>query len=281
MAKLQPQMNARLAYVLALCVAATAASLPLPGPAAPPPAPAPTLAPIEDPESPNPAPSSSAAPKLLGHVFVSAFCTTFVERFNVAARTMVADDVRLDDAVAAVRAYEDDFSRLDGAFSAWDHRLQLIAALKDLLVTIPKTQAAVNDLREQAKEATDPQRRDALAESAARLQESVDHQRIVAREMQALVGLMLDMHSAEDTVGHTASGMLAPGEKFNANALDAPVPKPGDVLVGRTHSGVPRGPSAIELVLRVPRDRLVIGDAEAGAAAAAARVVRTCIEESK
>jgi len=274
-------MKARFCYVLALFVAACVAALPLRGPAEPSPSPAPvqTLAPIGDDESHGPAPTSSSSPKLLGHVMVSAFCSTFVERFNVAARTMVENDARLDDAVGAVRGYEDDFSRMDGEFSAWDHRLQLIAALKSLLSTIPKTQAAVDDLRQQAQTATDADRRDALAQSAARLQDSVDHQRIVAQEMQEIVGFMLDTHAAEDTIGHAVAGTLAPGENVKADALDAPVPHPGGALPGKI-GVVARGPSAIEQILRVPRDRRLIGEAESNAAAAASRVVQTCIQEA-
>lgn len=279
-------MKAGLCYALAILMAACVVGLPVRVPAEPTPAPeppsastpAPILAPIGD-ESPGPEPTSGSSPKLIGHITVSAFCASFVERFNVAARTMVANDARLDDAVGAVRGYEDDFSRMDGAFSAWDHRLRLIAALKSLLGTIPKTQAAVNDLREQAKSATDPTRRDALAESAARLQDSVDHQRIVAQEMQEIVGFMLDTHGGDDTIGAAVAGTLAPGEKVMVDALDAPVPHPGDALPGKTSAPM-RGPSSIEQILRVPRDRRLIGEAESNAAAAASRVVRTCVQEA-
>ena len=134
-------------------------------------------------------------------------------------------------------------------------------------------------MREQAKAVTDPERHEALLESAAQLQESVDHQRIVAGEMQELVGLMLDMHTTEDTLAHGVSGILDPREKVNANPLDAPVPHPGDDLPGRI-SVAARGPSSIELVLRVPRDRWIIGNAESGAASAASRIVRTCLREA-
>src|SRR5437016_9639088 len=144
-------MNGGMAFICATCVVAFSAALPSraptePMPASPIPAAGATLAPIGEDEAPTPNPTASSSPKLIGHVIVSAFCASFVEHFNVAARTMVADDTKLDDAVAAVRGYEDDYSRLDGASRAWDHRLQLIAALKELLDTIPKTQAAVNDL---------------------------------------------------------------------------------------------------------------------------------------
>jgi hypothetical protein len=148
-----------------------------------------------------------------------------------------------------------------------------------LLTTIPKTQAAVNDLREQAKTVTDPERRGALLDSAAQLQASVDHQRIVAGEMQELVGLMLDTHTTEDTIAHGVSGMLDPREKVNVNPLDEPVPHPGGDLPGKTSVAL-RGPSSLELVLRVPRDRRIIVDAESGAATAASRVVRTCLQEA-
>ena len=265
----------------AFWVIACVAVLSSPGPAAPVPLPAsaPTLAPIDDDASPEPSPSPGATPKLLGRVSVSAFCSSFVEHFNVAARTMVSNDGRLDDAVAAVRGYEDDFSRMDGAFSAWDHRLRLMAALKELLVTIPKTQAAVDALRAQVLQTDDADRRSALAESAAQLQSSVDHQRVVVYEMQDLMSLMLDMHGSDDTIGHAVGGTLGPGEKVIADALDAPVPHPGDALPGKVAPPA-RGPSAIELVLRVPRDRRLIADAESNAAAAALRVITKCVQEA-
>lgn len=271
-------MHAWVGFALTMWIAALAAMQPAPGPAAP--SPVSTLAPISGDQTPNPAPTSSAAPKLLGHVVVSAFCASFIDRFNVAARTMVADDARLDDAVAAVRGYENDFSRFDGLFSSWDHRLHLMAALKDLLATIPKTQAAVDELRGQAKSADDPQRRDALEQSAEKLQESVDHQRIVAWEMQDLVGLMIDTHTSEDTIAHAQSGILDPKQSFTVDALDAPVPHPGEELATGTATESAQ-PSATEQVLHVPRDRQTIGEAEAGAAAAAARVVRSCVQDAK
>jgi len=277
------RMKARYCRAFAIFAALCIAGLPLRTPADPSPAPAPaqTLAPIGEDGSPAPEPASTASssPKLLGHVTVSAFCAAFVERFNVAARTMVQNDARLDDAVGAVREYESDFSRIDGTFSSWDHRLQLIAALKSLLETIPKTQAAVNDLRAQAQSATEASRHDALVEGAAQLQASVDHQRIVAQEMQEVLGFMLDTHATEDTIEHGVSATLAPGESVKLDALDAPVPHPGDALVGKT-VGAAAGPSAIEQILRVPRDRRLIGEAESGAAVAAARVVQTCVEET-
>src|SRR4029077_12403696 len=110
------------------------------------PAPSPTaaLAPITEDQSPAPAVQSTATPKILGHEVVSAFCSTFVKRFNIAATTMLTNDKLLDDATAAETDYENDFFRLDGATRSWAHRLAMIAALGRILQTFPTTQAAVN-----------------------------------------------------------------------------------------------------------------------------------------
>jgi hypothetical protein len=278
-------MKAWLWYAAALCtatfVAASTTAVPAgsvpPGPSPGSAAPA-ALAPINDDQPPSPTATGTASPKVLGRVFVSAFCKSFVERFNVAAKTMIADDAHLDEATMAVRGYEDDFFRLDGALTSWNHRLQLIAALKDLLGTIPKTQAAVNDLRVQAQSASDLERRQALLESASQLQDSVDHQRLVANEMTDLVDMMLDLHTAEDTIGQSSAGTRAPGEGFHLNAGDAPVPHPGDGLAN-VHNARLGGPSALEWVYHMPRDRQIIGDAEANAATAARRIVRSCAQD--
>lgn len=267
------------ASIAAVTVAVPAGPAPSPQPAPSMSAPA-TLAPIEDYQSPLPSATATASPKILGHVLVSAFCRSFVEHFNVAAKTMLADDARLDDATTAVRGYEDDFFRMDGALTSWNHRLQLMAALKHLLTTIPKTQAAVNDLRTQAQSATDPDRRAALLESTSQLQNSVDHQRVVANEMTDLVDMMLDLHSAEDTIGQASAAMRAPGEHFGVGTGDAPVPHPGDFLPG-VRDGVPSGPSAIETVYHMPRDRQLISNAELNAASAARRIVRSCSDEAQ
>ncbi|HEY7980188.1 MAG TPA: hypothetical protein VID19_01795 [Candidatus Eremiobacteraceae bacterium] len=245
----------------------------------PDPSPAATLAPIGDDQSSAPTVQGTATPKILGHEVVSAYCSTFVARFNVAATTMLADDKLLDDATAAETDYENDFFHLDGAMRSWDHRLAMIAALNQILHTIPKTQAAVNDLRAQAKASTDVERRSALTEGAAQLQTSIDHQRIVANELNDAVDATLDLHTAEDTVGHHNSGLMDERQK-TIDPGDAPVPHPGDSLPSA------RAPhayyaSVVEFVLHMPRDRQLGADAESSAAAAATRVVRSCTQESE
>jgi len=220
---------------------------------------------------------STAPPKVLGRQIVSAFCTTFVARFNDAATTLQTDDKLLDDATAAETDYENDFSRLDGALRSWDHRLALIAALDRIMHTIPKTQAAVNDLRAQAAASADPERRAALTEGATQLQTSVDHQRIVARELNDAVDAMLDLHSAENT--DRVSGLSDQRRIFNAGVGDAPVSHPGDTLPqSRAHAVYYA--SAVESVLHMPRDRQLTAEAESNATAAVTGIVRSCEQES-
>jgi hypothetical protein len=245
----------------------------------PEPSPAATLAPIGDDQSPVPTVQGTATTKILGHEIVSAFCSTFVARFNVAATTMLADDKLLDDATAAETDYENDFFHLDGAIRSWDHRLAMIAALNQILRTIPKTQAAVNDLRAQANASTDVERRAALTEGAAQLQTSIDHQRIVANELNDAVDATLDLHTAEDTVAHHNSGLMDERQKTNVDPGDAPVPHPGDTLPSA------RAPhayyaSVVEFVMHMPRDRQLVANAESNAAAAVTRIVRSCTQES-
>lgn len=222
---------------------------------------------------------STASPKVLGHQIVSAFCTTFVARFNDAATTLHTDDQLLDDATAAETDYENDFSRLDGALQSWDHRLALIAALGRIMHTIPQTQAAVNDLRAQAAATADTARRAALIEGAAQLQTSMEHQRIVARELNDAVDAMLDLHTADDTAGSRVSGLSDTRKIFDVGAGDAPVPHPGDSLP----QSRPRGEyyaSAVESIFHMPRDRQLTADAEANATTAVAGIMRSCEQDS-
>jgi hypothetical protein len=227
----------------------------------------------------TPVVQSTAPPKVLGHQIVSAFCTTFVARFNDAATTLHVDDQLLDDATAAETDYENDFSRLDGALRSWDHRLALIAALGRIMRTIPQTQAAVSDLRAQAAATSDAERRTALIEGASQLQTSMDHQRIVARELNDAVDAMLDLHTAEDTVGSRVSGLSDTRKIFNAGAGDAPVPHPGDTLPqARAHGAYYA--SAVESILHMPRDRSLTAEAESNATAAVAGIMRSCEQDT-
>src|SRR6202158_6488099 len=102
-----------------LSTASSASPLAIVADAPSPPSPPSTLAPIGDEQSPAPTVQGTATTKILGHQVISAFCSTFVARFNVAATTMLADDKLLDDATAAETDYENDFYRLDGAMRSW------------------------------------------------------------------------------------------------------------------------------------------------------------------
>jgi hypothetical protein len=235
-----------------------------------------TLAPA--PPTNAPVVPSTATPKVLGHQIVSAFCTTFVARFNDAATTLHADDQLLDDATAAETDYENDFSRLDGALRSWDHRLALIAALGRIMHTIPLTQAAVNDLRAQAVATSDAGRRTSLMEGAAQLQTSVDHQRIVARELNDAVDAMLDLHTADETAGSPVNGLSDKRKIFNIGAGDAPVPHPGDSLPQSRARGE-YDASAVESILHMPRDRQLTAEAESNATAAVVGIMRSCEQE--
>jgi hypothetical protein len=262
-----------------LSTASSASPLAIATGAPPQPSPGSTLAPIVDQQSPAPAVQGTATPKILGHAVVSAFCSAFVARFNVAATTMLADDKFLDDATAAETDYENDFSRLDGAARSWDHRLAMIAALNQILHTIPKTQAAVNDLRAQAMASADADRRTALTESASQLQTSIDHQRIVANELNDAVDATLDLHTTDDTLGHRVGSLLDGHQRLNVDAGDAPVPHPGDSLPSARPAHAYYA-SAVEYFMHMPRDRQIVANAESNAAAAVTQVVRSCAQES-
>jgi hypothetical protein len=267
------------AVMLAIQLSTASSASPLVIATGAPPSPASTLAPIGDEHSPAPTVQGTATPKILGHAVVSAFCSAFVARFNVAATTMLADDKFLDDAVAAETDYENDFFRLDGATRSWDHRLAMIAALNQILHTIPKTQAAVNDLRAQAMASADADRRTALTESASQLQTSIDHQRIVANELNDAVDASLDLHTTDDTLGHRVGSLLDGHQRLNVDAGDAPVPHPGDSLPSARPAHAYYA-SAVEYFTHMPRDRQIVASAESNAAAAVTQVVRSCAQES-
>jgi hypothetical protein len=202
-------------------------------------------------------PAPTATPKTLGHQTVSAFCTAFVTRYNDAETTLLGDDRLLDDAIAAETDYENDFFRLDGESRRWNHRLSMIAALTQIIHTIPKTQAAVNDLRAQAAASVDAERRAALSEGAAELQTSVDHQRIVADELTDAVDSMLDVHTGDDAISAHHGADLPP------------------VRAAGAYYG-----SALEVIMHMPHDRQLAEDAESNAAMAVTAVVRSCALES-
>jgi hypothetical protein len=263
-------MKVALGFALAVCFAPVIFAVPSSMAA---------VAPSPAPAAPSNAPvlQSTAPPKVLGHQVVSAFCKTFVARFDDAATTLQTDEKLLDDATAAETDYENDFSRIDGALRSWDHRLALIAALDRVMHTIPKTQAAVNDLRGQAAASADPERRAALTEGATQLQTSIEHQRIVARELNDAVDAMLDLHTAENT--DRVSGLSDQRRIFNARVGDAPAQHPGDTLPqSRAHAVYYA--SAVESILHMPRDRQLAAAAESNAAAAVTGIVRSCDQEN-
>jgi hypothetical protein len=288
-------MASRLLFVVALSVAlsVTALGSPLPSTS---PAPgavttaatdAPTLAPIDVAATPGPqASGESGQPKVLGHLFTSAYCSSFVERFNVAATTIVADDQHLTDVDGTLRDIDDNYDRRDGASRVYDDRVKLIDEVSQMLKTIPVTQSAVNDLLAQAKSTTDPDRKAALQESASALQKTVDRQRAVADDLTSVIHVLMDKHTTEDTAEYAINYLLPPGEQeTNISLLDDPVPEPGkDSMMESSPSpspspGATTAPGTVEDVLQWSRQRGIIGTNESRAATAASRVVRICDDE--
>lgn len=277
----------------ALFVAALASPVPASNPA-PTPVPSPTststLAPIDEGSVPVPAASPSPGqPKLIGHIYTSAYCSNFVEHFNTAARGVISTDQHMDAVDLNLRAIEDDWNRTDGAMRVYSDRVSLIATVEQMLKTIPATQAAVNDLLAQAKTTTDPIRKAALQESASQLQKTVDRQRAVAYDLTNVIHVLLDKHKQEDTAEANILRTLPPGQQFvNITALDDPVPDPGsDTMMqpGPTPSPSPGAtptirPGSVEDIMQWSRQRSIIGTAESKAADAADQIVRICNQES-
>jgi hypothetical protein len=107
----------------------------------------------------------------------------------------------------------------------------------------------------------------------------MEHQRIVARELNDAVDAMLDLHTADDTVGSRVSGVSDSRKIFNVGAGDAPVPHPGDTLPqGGSHGAYYA--SAVESILHMPRDRSLTAEAEAKATAVVAGIMRSCEQEA-
>jgi hypothetical protein len=275
----------------ALFVAALASPVPASNPT---PAPSPTstskLAPIDEGTAPVPTASSSpGAPKLIGHIYTSAYCTSFVEHFNIAARGVITTDQHMDAVDLNLRAIEDDWNRTDGAMRVYSDRVTLIATVEQMLKTIPATQAAVNDLLAQAKTTADPVRKAALQESASQLQKTVDRQRAVAYDLTNVIHVLLDKHKEEDTAEANILRSLPDGPRYvNVTALDDPVPEPGtDTMMqpAPTPSPSPGAtptirPGSVEDVMQWSRQRSIIGTAESKAADAADQIVRICNQES-
>lgn len=295
-------MRAYVAMALgaAILVAALASPVPASNPA-PAPAPnpasstaavaAPTLAPLDDGEpdaGSTPAPSTSPGqPKVLGHIYTSAFCTNFVEHFNIATRIVLGNDQNLTSVDHTLRAVEDDWNRTDGAMRVYSDRLALIDSVGKMMRSIPASQAAVNALLAQAKVTTDPARKAALLESTSQLQKTIDRQRAVAYDLSNVIHVLLDKHKADDTGEYNIARTLPPGEPPpRISLLDDPVPEPGTQTMMQPApspspgvSPTPR-PGSVEDVMQWTRQRWIISTAESSAAVAASKVVRICSQES-
>jgi len=286
-------MGKRYRFAIALGSAVLVAALASPVPAANPapaasPSAGPTLAPIG--VEPEPAPSSSAnpdQPKLLGHIYTSAYCSNFVEHFNTAARTVIDNDQHLDTVDSNLHAIENDWDKTDGAMRVYDDRVALIATVDKMLKSIPVSQAAVNQLLAQAKETTDPARKAALLESASQLQKTIDRQRAVTYDLSNVIHVLLDKHKTEDMAETNIRNTLPNGYQYvGVSLLDDPVPEPGeDSMVHNKPSPSP-SPGAtpkagsVEDIMQWTRQRWIIGNAESKAAVAADKVVRICNQES-
>ncbi len=272
----------------ALLVAALASPVPASNPSpSPTPSAGPTLAPID--VGPDPVATASTSPdqpKLLGHVYTSAYCSNFVEHFNTAARVVIDTDQRLDAVDANLHAIENDWDRSDGAMRVYDDRVALIATVDKMLKAIPVSQAAVNQLLAQAKETTDPARKAALLESASQLQKTIDRQRAVTYDLSNVVHVLLDKHKKEDMAETNIYNTLPNGFQYvGVSLLDDPVPEPGtDSMQHLSPSPSPNPsatpkPGSVEDIMQWTRQRWIIGNAESKAATAADRVVRICNQE--
>jgi hypothetical protein len=203
----------------------------------------------------------------------------FVDRYNVAAATLTANDVRIVTVDSTLDEIADDYYRRDGALRAYDHRLQLIDNVSQMQKTIPVEQGAVNDLLAQAKETKDPARQAALQESASQLQKSVDRQRALAYDLSNVIHVLMDKHGSEDTMSTRIQATLLPGETFSLHPGDDPVPQPGDgPLI--TSSSPPKNQTTAQDVMQYGRQKSIINTSETRAASAASKVVTTCVQES-
>lgn len=273
-------MIVRLGLTLALAAAAVLATAPLAAPANDP-EPLATLAPLSIPNAETPDPVASGSEKVLGHIYTTAFCSRFVEHYNVAATTLIGNDRRMDAAGVNVEQIADDYKRRDGALRIVDHRNQLIAAVGEMMRSIPVGQSAVNDLLQQAKETTDEERRQALHESASQLQRSVDRQRAVAYDLSNYAHVLMDKHKKEDTAEYRIQQTLPPGmPPVNITALDDPVPEPGDVNPALIDAPGHKA-ATVKEVLQWDRQRSIIRDAESNAQIAAGRIVTVCTDHRK
>jgi hypothetical protein len=203
----------------------------------------------------------------------------FVEHYNVAATELVANDTRIYSVDTTLNQIADDYYRRDGALRAYDHRIELMDSVEQMLKTIPVEQGAVNDLLAQAKETKIPERQAALQESASALQKSVDRQRAVAYDLSNVVHVLMDKHGSEDTLASRIQSTYLPGMTFDLHPGDDPVPQPGDgpILTSTTR---PKNQTTTQDVMQYDRQKSIIGSNETRAASAATRVVTTCVQEA-
>jgi hypothetical protein len=285
-------MSARAPLPLLGCIVAFAATLVAPalgrdpGTASPSPAPSPSPTPIPTSTSPlapvsldsTPDPQSTGPyPRLLGKVTASSACTRFVEHYNIAVVTIAANDDRISSSNVSLNDIQGDYYRRDGALTAYDHRVQLIAYVQKMLDSIPVEQGAVNDMLAQAKQTADPDRHKALQESASQLQKSVDRQRALANDLSSVVHVLMDKHGSEDTLASRIGSTLPLGESFSLNPGDDPVPQPGDGGI-ITSSGPRSSQTTVQDVMQFTRQQSIIRTAETRAVTAATRVVKTCMQ---
>jgi hypothetical protein len=247
------------------------------------PLPAPTLAPIEDSSQPDVSASSAPGqPKTIGHIYANAYCEDFVEHFNVATSIIVSNDRHFDTVDKTLHAVEDDWNRRDGAIRVFDDRTRLIVDVSAMMKSIPLSQAAINQLLAQANATTDPERKEALLESASQLQKTLDRQRAVTDDLTTVIHVLMDHHTNEDTIETQVNELLPAGYHTYFDTGDDPVPAPGTHTLMQPDPtpapspGVSPTPSGVEDVMQWQRQRSIIAGAETKAATAADRVVRIC-----
>ena len=269
---------------LALASLALAVSTTHAGAVANDPTPTPTLAPVGLPPAPASAPeaspSANAPPlKVIERIYVTSFCSRFIQHFNLAANVLIANDTRLDQTSSDLDAVDADYVKHDGALRVYDDRNRLIAEVGGMMRSIPLGQTAVNNLLAQARSTKDPARREALQATASQLQRSIDRQRAVAYDLSNAVHVLLDKHTFEDTDEyHIAQVMPYPNMPVIVHTLDDPVPEPGSTDAAQALA--PK-PATTKMVLQFDRQRWIIAHAESQAAVAAESIVKSCVVEDR
>lgn len=247
--------------------------------------PSPSLAPLVliD-RQPADAPSSSPSPglpKVLSHIYTSAYCSTFVKHFNNATTGIVGDDKHLDSVDTTIHQIDLDWNKRDGAMRVYDDRVKLISDVGAMLKQIPQSQAEVNSLLAQANQTTDPQRKASLLEAASQLQKAIDRQRTVTYDLTNVIHVLEDKHTSEDTAETNIQYLMPPGyHEFGISLLDDPVDQPGvDTMANSSPdpkvSPTPRA-GDLEDILQWGRQRWIIASSESRAAIAADKLVRIC-----